>query len=320
MTFSRALLALVVVAAAGLSTSCGPGDDRGGKIAKRELAPQWQDVFDGTPEIYAVVRPQAIKRDAVYGVFFKNVLRVAQARSAMRGATTLEALEGCEEIIVGIRKDATGEDAALVIRGVPASLDPAKMTDATGHTVLRLVDGRARVPEYEWIDRQSTAAGSVFVLPDRTWIGTIGDARGRARQAFASPFGRPIPKNDPEALATVRLDAATFLSGPRFANSQVVGPLTRKLRAVTLGLLPGKGGVVAQLQYETEDASAWAEMHAKRVLDEIAHQAPRPGHTSPEWLKTATVTHEGNTVIVKLAVPPRLLEDLPNASGSDLPL
>jgi hypothetical protein len=89
---------------------------------------------------------------------------------------------------------------------------------------------------------------------------------------------------------------------------------------VTLGLLPGKGGVVAQLQYETEDASAWAEMHAKRVLDEIAHQAPRPGHASPDWLKTATVTHDGNTVIVKLAVPPRLLEDLPNASGSDLPL
>jgi hypothetical protein len=317
---SRLVLLLALVAAAGLSTSCGPGDDSGAKTAKRELAPQWQDVFDGTPEIYAVVRPQAIKRDALYGVFFKNVLRVAQARSAMRGATTLEALEGCEEIIVGIRKDQNGEDAALVIRGVPASLDPAKMTDATGHTVLRLVDARARVPEYEWIDRQSTAGGSVFVLPDRTWIGTIGDARGRARQAFASPFGRPIPKNDPEALATVRLDAATFLSGPRFANSQIVGPLTRKLRAVTLGLLPGKGGVVAQLQYETEDASAWAEMHAKRVLDEIAHQAPRPGHASPDWLKTATVTHEGNTVIVKLAVPPRLLEDLPNASGSDLPL
>jgi len=320
MIAARALGLLAIVASAGLLTSCGPGDDGRAKTAKRELVPQWQDVFDGTPEIYAVVRPQAIKRDAVYGTFFKNALRVAQARSAMRGATTLEALEGCEEIIVGIRKDATGEDAALVIRGVPASLDPAKMTDATGHTVLRLVDPRARVPEYEWIDRQSTASGSVFVLPDRTWVGTIGDARGRARQAFVSPFGRPTPKTDPEALATVRLDAATFLSGPRFANSQVVGPLTRKLRAVTLGLLPGKGGVVAQLQYETEDASAWAEMHAKRVLDEIAHQAPRPGHASPDWLKTATVTHEGNTVIVKLAVPPRLLEDLPNASGSDLPL
>jgi hypothetical protein len=314
-----ALLALAPATA--LVMSCGPSDDGGARTARRELVPQWQDVFDGTPEIYAVVRPQAIKRDAVYGVFFKNVLRVAQARSAMRGATTLEALEGAEEIIVGIRKDQSGEDAALVIRGVPASLDPAKMTDATGHPVLRLVDSRARVPEYEWIDRQSaTGAGSVFVLPDRTWIGTIGDARGRARQAFASPFGRPTPKSDPQALATVRLDAATFLMGPRFAKSQVVGPLTRKLRAVTLALQPGKAGVIVQLQYEADDASALAEMHARRIIDEIAHQEPRPGHASLDWLKTATVGHEGNTVIVKLAIPPRLLEDLPNASAGDLSL
>lgn len=317
---SRGLAILGFVATAALATSCGPGDDAGPKAARRENVPQWQDVFDGTPEIYAVVRPQAIKRDAVYGVFFKNLLRVAQARSAMRGATTLEALDGCEEIILGIRKDATGEDAALVIRGVPANLDAAKMTDAAGHSVLRLVDARARVPEYEWIDRQSTASGSVFVLPDRTWVGTIGTARGRARQAFASPFGRPAPKADPQALATVRLDAATFLQGPRFAKSQVVGPLTRKLRAVTLALMPGKEGVIVQLQYEAEDASALAEMHTRRVLDEIAHQEPRPGRAPLDWLKTATVTHDGNTVIVKLAIPPRLLEDLPNASGNDLPL
>ncbi|MDB5220061.1 MAG: hypothetical protein JWO86_7988 [Myxococcaceae bacterium] len=317
---SRTLgILLAILPATMLLTSCGPSDD-GPKTARREVGPQWQDVFDGTPEIYAVVRPQAIKRDAVYGVFFKNVLRVAQAKSAMRGATTLEALEGCEEIIVGIRKDQNGEDAALVIRGVPASLDPAKMTDAAGHPVLRLVDSRARVPEYEWIDRQSAGAGSVFVLPDRTWVGTIGDARGRARQAFASPFGRPTPKSDPEALATVRLDAATFLLGPRFANSQVVGPLTRKLRAVTLALQPGKAGVIVQLQYDGEDASALAEMHTKRILDEIARQPPKPGKASLDWLKTATVTHENNTVIVKLAIPPRLLEDLPNATGSDLSL
>ena len=168
---------------------------RRARVARRELGPQWQDAFDGTPEIYAVVRPQAIKRDAIYGAFFKNVLRIAQAKTPMRGVTTLEALEGCEEIIVGIRKDASGEDSAMVFRGVPASLDPQRMTDASGHPVLRLVDARAKVPEYEWVDRQSTGPGSLFVLPDRTWVGAIGEARARARQAFASPFGRPRPED-----------------------------------------------------------------------------------------------------------------------------
>lgn len=295
--------------------SCGPGDRGPASAVKREAAPQWQDVFDGTPEIYAVVRPQAIKRDAVYGTLFKTVLHLAQAQSQMRGVTTLEALEGCEEIVVGIRKDAQGEDAALVFRGVPASLDAAKMTDSTGHPVFRLVDPRSRVPEYEWIDRKSTDTGSVFVLPDRTWVGTIGDARGRARQAFLSPFGRPAPKSDPQALATVRFDAATVLQTPRFARSPVVGPLTRKLSALTLALMPGKGGLVATLQYADEDASAWAEMHVKRVIGELA--ASRPALT---WLKDAKVGHEGNGVVVKVAVPARLLEDLPRASAGDLSL
>lgn len=316
---TRLVAAAVVGLAVGLATACGPGAPPE-STARRERGPQWQDVFDGTPEIYAVVRPQAIKRDAIYGTFFKNVLRVAQARSPMRGATTLEALDGAEEIVVGIRKDATGEDAALVIRGVPASLDPQKMTDAGGRPVLRLLDGRAKVAEYEWNDRQNAVAGSVFVLPDRTWVGTIGEARARARQAFASPFGRPVPKVDADVLAMVRLDAATFLQTPRFMRSPLVGPLTKKLRALTLGLLPGKGGVVAKLQYEDEDASAWAEMHVKRVVEELSRQEPRKGGPSLEWLRTAQVGHEGPTVVVKIAVPARLLEDLPNASGSDLSL
>jgi len=309
---------IALASSAALATSCGPGDAP--RAARRELAPQWQDVFDGTPELYAVVRPQTIKRDAIYGTFFKNVLRIAQAKTPMRGATALEALEGCEEIIVGIRKDATGEDSAMVFRGVPASLDPQKMTDANGHPVLRLVDARAKVPEYQWVDRQSTSQGSLFILPDRTWVGALGEARARARQAFASPFGRPVPKVDAEALAVVRLDAATFLQGPRFAKSPMIGALTRKLNAVTLALKPGKGGVVATLQYADEDASAWAEMHTKRIVDEISKQEPRRGAPSLDWLKTAKVGHEGNAVTVQLAIPARLLEDLPNASGGDLAL
>src|SRR4051794_31820978 len=93
---ARSVLLGAGLALATSAASCGPGDNGPVNTAKRESAPQWQDVFDGTPELYAVVRPQAIKRDAVYGSLFKNVLHMAQARTQMRGVTTLEALEGCE--------------------------------------------------------------------------------------------------------------------------------------------------------------------------------------------------------------------------------
>ena len=310
----EALYAIAALALSGCGGNSGPPP-----AAKREITAQWQDVFDGTPEIFAIIRPQAIKRDQVYGPLFKSALRMAQARSEMRGATTLEALEGCEQIIVGVRKDpnSQADDAVLVLRGVPASLDAAEMKDASGQQVFRLVDPRAKVPELEWVDRRSDGNGAVFVLPDRTWVGTIGDARLRARQAFASPFGRPIPKADPQALAVVRFDAATLLSGPRYAKSALLGPLTKKLTAVTLALLPGKDGVLATLQYSDEDASAWAEMHVKRIVEQLGGARPNLA-----WLKDAKVGRgtgaESNAVTVKVAIPPRLLEDLPKATGSDL--
>jgi hypothetical protein len=311
------LLAIAALALGSLSFSCGPSDDRPKTAARREVGPQWQDVFDGVPEVYAIIRPQAIKRDAVYGQFFKSLVRVAQVKTSMKGVTSLEAFEGCDEIIIGIRKDPNGgaEDAAMIFRGVPASLDATKMTDSTGHNMLRLIDAKAKVPEYDWVDRQSTASGSLFVLPDRTWVGAMGEARARARSAFATPFGRPAPKADPEALASVRFDAAAFLT-PTVEKSGLVGPMTRKLRAITLALKPGKGGVVASLHYADEDASAFAEMHLRRVIEELSHRERAP----LDWLKTAQVGHDGNAVIVKVAIPTRLLEDLPNASANDLPL
>ena len=309
------------MSSAALVTSCGPGD--GAAAARRELAPQWQDVFDGTPEIYAVVRPQAIKRDAVYGAFFKNVLRIAQARTRdARGHARSRRSRAATRSSSASARTRTGEDAAIVFRGVPASLDPQKMTDAAGHPVLRLVDARAKVPEYEWLDRESASEGSLFVLPDRTWVGALGEARARARQAFASPFGRPAsrrrtPRRSPSCASTPRRSSRA----PRFAKSPMIGPLTRKLSAVTLALKPGKGGVVATLQYADEDASAWAEMHVQAPPRGARRkQEPKRGAPSLDWLKTAQVGREGNAVTVKLAIPARLLEDLPNASGGDLAL
>lgn len=305
----------------GLIASCahvlGCASNAPPEQVRRELGPQWQDVFDGTPDIYAVVRPRALQRDAVYGAFFKNALRVAQARSSMRGATALEALEGAEEIVFGTRKDAQGDDAALVIRGVPANLDPQKMTDSLGRPLLRLLDGRARVPEYAYGDREDDVAGSVFVLPDRTWVGVLGDARARARAAFASPFGRPAPSVDAAALAVVRFDAGAFMKITRVTRSPLVGPLTKKLRALSFALMPGSGGVVAQLQYDDDDASAWAELHVVRMLEELSREEPRRSEPSRAWLRTAQVGHEGRRVIVRIAVPARLLEDLPSATGRD---
>jgi hypothetical protein len=291
--------------------ACGGNDGPPPAAPKRELTASWQDVFETTPDIYAVIRPQAIKRDPVYGAFWKSLLRIAEARHLVSGPSTLEAAEGAEEIIFGLNP---GMDAAIVFRGVPASLDPQKVTDAQGQPLFKLVDERSKVPEYQLLDRRTQEPGSVFILPDRTWVGTFGDARQRARTAFASPFGRPVPKVDAEALGVVRF-GQSFVQQPRYVKSPVWSAFTRRLESATLSLKPGKNGLLVTLTYEDEGAVAYAEMQAKQMVEELRTDDKRFG-----WLKDATVAYEGNALHVRMPLPPRLLEELPKASGSDIPL
>ncbi len=289
---------------------------------KKESAPAWADVFDRTPDLYAVIRPKALKRDGLYGAFFTSLVRAAQARGIARGDTMVRAAEGADEIIVGLQK---GLDAALVLRGVPASLDPEKITDEEGHALFRPRSDRSKVVEYELVDPRVADAGALFVLPDRTWVGALGDARLRARQAFATPSNRPAPQLDEDALAVVRL------SGPlvhAFDRHPTYGVLAKKLSSVTFTLKPGKAGLVVALAYEDADAVAWAEMQAKRIVAELSKKgaaadpggSASSGHADLSWLGSAKIAYEGTTVFVRVAVPPRLLEELPRASGADFGL
>jgi len=309
MTVGRALVAASSIALLVLAPACGPGAPAQGTTAKAAPAPAWQDVFDTMPDIYVVARPQAIKRDAVYGTFWKTLVRIAEARRIVTGPSTLEAVEGAEEIIFGLNP---GMDPAIVLRGVPAHLDPQKVTGEGGRPLFRLVDERAKVPEYQLDDPRAPEAGSMFVLPDRTWVGAFGDARQRARTAFASPFGRPAPRVSPEALGVVRFGEA-FVQQPRYVKSRVWGAFTKQLASVTISLEPGKAGVLVRLTYTDQGAVAYAEMQAKQMVTELATDEKRFG-----WLKDAKVAYEGDAVDVRLPVPPRLLSELPNATGGDL--
>jgi hypothetical protein len=321
--------------ALGAASLAGCGGAEPAAKAPQPRGPEWQDVFDRTPELYLVLRPQKMKRDPVYGAFFKALLRVAEARTEMGGVTTLQAADGADEVIVGVTRHAErrGDDVALVLRGVPAELDPEKMTDPTGRPLFHLRDARAKVHELESLDRKTGETSSLFVLPDRTWVVTLGAARDRAREAFAAPFGRPAPEVDPDALAAVRLDAATFLS--RFERSEALGVIVKKLRSATLALRPGKEGLAVDLQYVDEDAAAWAEMQTKRLVDDVARAAAaRPPEAEPdqrrgrsrrgavtlELLKAAKVSRVNHTVTIRMDVPKRLLEALPNAGPGDLSL
>jgi hypothetical protein len=266
----------------------------------RETPIAWADVFEG-PDLVVVVRPRAFRNDPVYGAFFRALVQVALSRGLGRGASMVEAAEGADEIVLGL---ARGDDAAIVFRGVPAHLNPVTMNDAEGRPLFRARDERGRVAEYEVTDR---ADGGLFVLPERTWVGALGAARTRARRAFAMPLGHPPPHVDGEALAAVSV------TGPLvhvLDRHPTFGPLGARLEASDLVLKPARGGLLLTLRYSDATAAATAAGYARRIR----------GGAEKAWIKDAEIVVDDRIVRVKASLPPRLLEELPSASGADFAL
>jgi hypothetical protein len=285
----RALVLLIALGACGAPAVTAP--------KPRETTIAWADVFEG-PDLWVVVRPRAFRSDPVYGAFFRALVQVALSRGLGRGASMVEAVEGADEIVVGL---ARGDDAAIVFRGVPAHLNPVTMNDAEGRPLFRARDERGRVAEYEVMGR---ADGGLFVLPERTWVGALGAARTRARRAFAMPLGHPPPALDGEALAAVSVTGPLAHALDRHPT---FGPLGARLEAADLVLKPARGGLLLTLRYGDAAAAAAGGGHARRI---------RSG-AEKAWIKDAEIVVDDRTVRIKASLPPRLLEELPSASGAD---
>ncbi len=201
----------------------------------------------------AVIHPQAIRRDPVYGPLLTQASQKAAGLSAAVAATrALEAFESAEEIVVAIWDDghdtpsqpSSGhQDAIVVVSGVRGDVDPARVVDAAGHTLWQSAGVGGRVPELVRTEAGETA--SLFTLSHRTWVIALGGARDRARVAFATPSGRPEIKYDHDALLSVRLYGPAVVD--RFVPLQRgkdLDALGAKLNWVDIALAPGKDGAL----------------------------------------------------------------------------
>jgi hypothetical protein len=207
----------------------------------------------------------------------------------------------------------------LVARGVRADVDPARMVDDEGHGLWQ-PGPPGRVPE---LVRETDAHGhpvdaSLFVLPGRTWVIAQGQARARARQAFAHPFNRPQMQLDPDALAIVRIDGPSLVA--RVHALQDLGGLAavgHRLRSVSLELPPGaEHSVRATFAYADEDSAATSAVTVEQALQAIS-RSKREGLA---WLGAARVGRAPRSVVVTSPLPGRLIDALLHAGSAPLDL
>jgi hypothetical protein len=320
---TRHAAALVACLAAVVPLGCAaPPSPR--PVAKAIVEPRWQDVFETVPELLVVVRAKAAREDRVYGPLLRRALQLARERSGAVGSThALEAMSDAEELVVGLRPDSVrgaGEqpEMVLVARGVRADIDPGKLTGDDGQLLWGPgPSGNVRELVQAGDAHGHPGSASLFELPGRTWVIAEGDARTRAREAFAHPSNRPGIDLDPQALAIIRVDGPSLVA--RVRPLQDLGGLAaigRHLRALTIVLPPGADRAVrATWTYTDDDAAALSEV----ALGELVGAASRAGKAGwLRWIAGAKVERAQRSVVASAPLPPQLVDGLLQAGTAPL--
>jgi hypothetical protein len=305
-TSARAALCVGLTFGAFALVSCGPPPK---PPAAEPAGAAWQDAVEGNEALVAVVRPKAVMHDQVFGPLFHSAL---MATMAHEGSTpSLDVLAATDELIVVSSADRrTG--TMLVLSGVPADKSPDRIGDDHGQALFQ--KGAETKTVSEW---PSTRGGdlSLFVLPHRTWVIASDGILKRARQAFATPSGRPMPSyGDEKALAIVRIDGTELLKGRPRAHG-LMGSVTEKLDAVIAELMPDKKGVNVTVRYKNDDQAGFSAIALEDIKKRLVGDASRRF----QWLSTATIAREGNRdVKIHVDLPPDFMDQMRRASPQDL--
>jgi hypothetical protein len=293
----RRLARAVPVAALALaSTACAGAAPaaRGGLVVDRGPAEHaeahWEPLFTPTPDVFIVVRPQALLGDAAYGPVLRGALALAREKSHLvASAGPAEVLEGADEVLVAARDrgDPAEVDVIAVVRGVPAEVDPARLVDEAGH-FLWVVGPTRPSPDVTELWRAprsgqgsaedaDDADASLFELPGRTWVLAAGAARARARDVLSRPDTavHRVEGDEKGALALVRMRGTSLVRRVQALRSPaLLSPIGHALDAVTLALARGDGSIQATLSYKDRPSVDAAEATVKDALRAFAEHAP----------------------------------------------
>lgn len=288
----------------------------------------WEELLEPTPDLLVVIRPQAVRRDRVYGPLVDRAISLARARNplvAVSGA--YEAMDDADEVVIAARNldEERLAELAIVVRGVRASVDPGRLVDERGSALWVPGPSAPRADVRELV-RAAGPAGraeeevsgeipdaSLFELPGRTWVFATGLARTRAREALAGPWRAPsLDRGDPDlggdAPVAVRISGRALVQHIRaFRAPGLLAPLGRGLRSVTVTPSPGDSATV-QAIFAYDDGRAVAQAGATAKDAAVALSAANS--TDFAWLGASSVRTSACCVIVTTPLPARLVGGL----------
>jgi hypothetical protein len=306
-----------VVLCAPLLSACREPSGAAPPLTRSYAEPRWESVLDPLPELLVAIRPQALRRDRVYGPLLRRAIELAREHSRVVAASrALETIEDADEVIIGARDDRVDDrgEASLVIvlRGVRADVDPAKLVDDSGRPLwvpaaVGPVRELSRARDDGDAEKQGPDA-SLFELPGRTWVIASGKARAAARVTLAHPRAPTKLDFTPEAVAMLRLNGPALVARlPAFRPPGLLAAVGHELAAATVVLSSGDDACLrATLSYRDPKAVQPAEAALREMLGALS----RAKSQSFAWLRAATTQAADSSVILTAALPDALTDAL----------
>jgi hypothetical protein len=278
----------------------------------------FDDLLGRAAEVAVTLHPPMLARDRIYGPLLRRASAMAAAYAGPRtvGTTALAALERTEEVVVA-SNDATAE-AVIVLRGVPADLDAARIVDERARPIWREVVGDVgrNVVEYEPV---TPADAALFVLPRRLWIIAVGDTRARTREALLGPISASSLLGEEAPLAVLSIQGPALVRREARLREGALGSLGRSLVRASFELAPGAQGLIdARFVYAETAAACASEQTVREVVAAFRRRLESLDPPSLAWLAAAGVERSTTTVAVHAPIPKAWIHALAQADVAPL--
>ena len=312
MTVARAAVALAAALAA-MTPSCA---------SLRHTSPPSDTPLTRTlaadADLRVIVHPRYLRRDPVYGALARHIIDAVRARNSLFDSVRLiDAFESADAVQLSVSDASDASDVIVVLFGVRADIDPARITTGEGTKWSR--GPRGDVTTYEPV---RGSPYRLYVLPGRTWVvGNAATLDARIEPLRGVELVVPADEGCDGSLACI------LLGGPQALGMlQRRAPrLTNALDRVIVALRERNEGLRIRLEYRTASNASAAARLLEHTADLLADKARRGGEdldvlANLAWLGTAKIDRIDAHVQLDVRLPPKMLETIKSARAEDFDL
>jgi hypothetical protein len=304
------LIRSVVLGCALFGLACGGG---GGAPKEAAIAADVkadtgfiEDLVGKDISLYVEVSPRRIAEDPLWGgLAARAQSEMMERRSGPIDMAVVAPFLQAERVVLAMKRKEP-LDAMVIVAGVPADFDPAKMTFKGQPVWADVKRGAQGTSELIPTEPPSEGPVAVVMLPDRSLVVGFGESSSGRVKALLDKTTPRLSTDGGGLLAKVRVKGE-LVEMARSSGNQALGPIVESLDAVTVGVQQSKDAKFnVALQYAGAAQAEKASSRLQALLEMFfAMKAP-----DLEWKKLITFHQEQALLSADVTLPKAMLDKI----------